>query len=458
MILPSSIVSLSSGKSQSSSSSSSLLLLQQQINVHLYLLSCNFYLYHRNHYRKDTYVQDLQDNLSNVAIPGTAIPLSYFVYQNRIGLYCITVPFIVFVYPIVSFIAAMHLYSVTTQAKKNTKKNQHHSSPSSIVQEYMIRLLTPNDWFTYWRYNSVLVALHAYTHQVTMESTMSLDIKNDINPKETIKTTNFTIADEYAAENKWTFLQRGDHLGIPVSPYMKTPTSLVIKHKNEEGGLGIYFYNNAACATTKGDWIFQERLYNSNYVASLLPPNAPLSTFRIITCSRGAAAATTATSTTTTTTTKVALDDIVPLSCVFRAGRQNAKTDHDAIFFNVDLNTGTIGGGTTNKHWYPTKNMVRNLFHTPWRTYEHDRTLVHPDGDIPVAGNVVPELSQMKRIVQEAHGTLCPHVPFCGWDIVLCTNTTTPICLLEVNLSCNFFRGTFDSQVGILLWLCLSFF
>jgi hypothetical protein len=141
------------------------------------------------------------------------------------------------------------------------------------------------------------------------------------------------------------------------------------------------------------------------------------------------------------------MDDIRPLSCVFRAGRQNAKTDHEAIFFNVDLVTGRIGGGTTNQHWYPTNNMIRNAFHTPWRTYEDDRTLVHPDGNIPVAGQVVPDITSMKQIVQQAHYTLCPHVPFCGWDIVLCTNTTTPICLLEVNLSCNFFRGTFDTKV-----------
>ena len=426
--------------SDKSSPQQSLLLLQQQINVHLYLLSCNFYLYHRHHYRKDTYVQDLQDNLSNVAIPGTATPLSYFVYHNRIGLYCITVPFIVFMYPIVSFIAALHLYYVTTH-HANARKDQN---PSSIAHEYMIRLLAPNDWFTYWRYNSVLVALHAHTHHVTMESTMSLDSNNSNN--ETLKTTNFTIADEYAAENKWTFLQRGDHLGIPVSPYMKTPTSLVIKHKNEEGGLGIYFYNNAACASTNGEWIFQERLYNSDYVASLLPSNAPLSTFRIITCSRGAT-----TANLTESSEKVTIDDIIPLSCVFRAGRQNAKTDHDAIFFNVDLLTGTIGGGTTNKHWYPTKNVIRNLFHTPWRTYEDDRTLVHPDGNIAVAGNIVTDISKMKHIVQNAHCTLCPHVPFCGWDIVLSTSTTTPICLLEVNLSCNFFRGTFDQQVRLIV-------
>ena len=39
---------------------------------------------------------------------------------------------------------------------------------------------------------------------------------------------------------------------------------------------------------------------------------------------------------------------------------------------------------------------------------------------------------------------LCPDVPFVGWDVVLSKDPKLPVCLLEVNLSCNFFRGTFD--------------
>ena len=35
-----------------------------------------------------------------------------------------------------------------------------------------------------------------------------------------------------------------------------------------------------------------------------------------------------------------------------------------------------------------------------------------------------------------------------GWDVVLCSEEDVPggICLLEVNLSCNFFRGVFDED------------
>ena len=45
-------------------------------------------------------------------------------------------------------------------------------------------------------------------------------------------------------------------------------------------------------------------------------------------------------------------EDITALSCVFRAGRQGAATDHDSILFDVDVKTGAIKGGTTNAHWY----------------------------------------------------------------------------------------------------------
>jgi hypothetical protein len=61
-------------------------------------------------------------------------------------------------------------------------------------------------------------------------------------------------------------------------------SSIVIKHKSEEGGLGIYFYRNALVG---GDWIIQERLDNSDWLNLLLPDNAPLSTLRVITASKG---------------------------------------------------------------------------------------------------------------------------------------------------------------------------
>lgn len=74
---------------------------------------------------------------------------------------------------------------------------------------------------------------------------------------------------------------------------------------------------------------------------------------------------------------------IEALSCVFRAGRQGASTDHSSILFDVDINSGTIKEGSTNAHWYALG--PRAPFTTPWRSvYSTD---VHPDApDRRVAG------------------------------------------------------------------------
>ena len=45
-------------------------------------------------------------------------------------------------------------------------------------------------------------------------------------------------------ENKWAFIEKGRNKGVAVSPVLETP-AFCIKHKNEEGGMGIHFFRNA---------------------------------------------------------------------------------------------------------------------------------------------------------------------------------------------------------------------
>ena len=355
----------------------------QHANIHLFSLASNFYLYRKPHYRKGSYRDDLLDNLRNVAIPGTGIPLSIIARSRLRALW-----FLAFVYPKVCLVAALQQWW-----KKGT----------SISDEFATRLLAPDDWFSYWRLNCNVVGLHA--------------LLND-------------MPDDYEMENKWTFLQEGAHRGVPVSPFLTTP-ALVLKHRNEEGGMGIHFFRNA---TDGGDWIIQERIQNSDWVASLLPPTAPLSTFRVITCSRGCVRK-----------DKTNAKDVRALSCVFRAGRAGAATDHDSILFDVDVHSGLIRGGTTNAHWYRLGLTQVLPGRCPWRS-SHSYT-THPDGDIVVAGNYVPDVDAMLKLVEESHFKLCPKVPLAGWDVVFSADKKHPVCLLEVNLSCNFFRGSFDKAV-----------
>jgi hypothetical protein len=146
---------------------------------------------------------------------------------------------------------------------------------------------------------------------------------------------------------------------VPCSPFLDMK-GLCIKHKNEEGGLGIYFYDNAMHG---GDWIIQKTMSNDATVKKFLPKNAPLSTFRVMTGSRlgiastgrnptqsqPSAAAATATaqsvksgkgdkkgssSSPSSTTDNNSNDPVFAFSCVFRAGRAGGLTDHNSILFD----------------------------------------------------------------------------------------------------------------------------
>ena len=363
------------------------LLFKQHARIHLFSLASNFYLFNKPHYRKGSYRDDLVDNLRNVAIPGTGIPLSIIARSQLLGL-----GFLMTAYPAVSLVASVHKWFMS-------------KFQSSLSDEYATRLLAPDDWFSYWRLNCNIVGLHA--------------LLNDM-PR------------GYDMENKWTFLEDGDKLGVPVSPFLRTP-GIVVKHRNEEGGMGIHFYKNA---TAGGDWIIQETISNSDWVSTLLPPNAPLSTFRVITQSRASI----------DLDKKPQVKDITALSCVFRAGREGAATDHDSILFDVDVKTGLIRGGTTNAHWYRLGLHEILPGRCPWRSKHGYQA--HPDGDIPVSGSYVPDIKSILALVEQSHFKMCPDVPLAGWDVVLSSDPKLPVCLLEVNLSCNFFRGSFDKKVG----------
>merc|ERR1719482_1175810 len=188
--------------------------------------------------------------------------------------------------------------------------------------------------------------------------------------------------------------------------------------------MGIHFFKNACSG--KGNWIIQEKLDNDEFVSSMLPADAPLSTFRVITASRGGGL-------------EHSEDGMVSaLSCVFRAGRAGALTDHSSIIFDIDTNTGVIGKGTTNSHWYQ---LGMKGLKTAWTSSKH--MTHHPDCGAEVTGRRVP-IEQMKHLCVEAHRVLLPDVPMAGWDVAL---TNKGVLLLETNLSCNFFRGTFDEDL-----------
>eukprot|EP00300_Choanocystis_sp_HF-7_P040800 c7323_g1_i2.p1 GENE.c7323_g1_i2~~c7323_g1_i2.p1 ORF type:complete len:270 (+),score=45.18 c7323_g1_i2:68-877(+) len=204
-----------------------------QARVHLFSLAQIFFLWDKPHYRAKSFRHDLLANLCNVAIPGTGIPLSVFCYFKITAYLCVLV-----MYPIVALFGAIHQSSL-------------HGG--TVADSFRTILLTPTDWFSFWRLNSRLVALHSH----------------------------LTQSDQYKYEDKWEFLRLAAAKKVAVSPFMECE-AIIVKNRYQEGGLGIHKYKNALHG---GDWIIQEFLKNSDQLVEMLPEDAPLSTFRVITTS-----------------------------------------------------------------------------------------------------------------------------------------------------------------------------
>lgn len=401
--------------------------------VQIYSLSIIFTkLWSKKHYRSASFKQDMIDNLQNVAIPGTGIPLSVFCYS-----YYVCLLFIIFANPLICFFAAVNKArkEKSSLRKLIATKESRDAFVSKIAVDYIDHLLHPDDWFSYWRLNCRLVSLHSL----------------------------LTKSNHYDMEDKWTFLTKGKELNVPVSPFIDDIDHLVCKNKNIEGGMGIFFYHNASHG---GDWILQKRLTNSAWLNKLLPHNAPLSTMRVITSSsytlpehpelrKAHSSATALTERFVAgagmSDTAIADDGDTPLivpeaktviraeSAVLRLGRSNAVTDHSSVLFDVDISTGIIKEGVTNAHWYelgPGK-----AYTCPWLPPSSVVTS-HPDEPKPkVTGNCVQDMEKALAIVINSHFSMMRDVPLVGWDVTFCPDG---IFLLEVNLSCNFFKGTFD--------------
>lgn len=166
----------------------------------IYSIALIFRLWSKKHYRSPSFQQDMKDNLQNVAIPGTGIPLSIFCCNSVVCL-----AFIVIVNPIAC------LFSAVNKSRHNSEDFEQFAVQT--LEYYVSHILHPDDWFSFWRLNCRLVSHHS-----SLKSTPG-----------------------YLQEDKWTFLVSGRNSGVPVSPFMDID-SIVCKNKNIEGGMGIHFF------------------------------------------------------------------------------------------------------------------------------------------------------------------------------------------------------------------------
>ena len=177
---------------------------------HIYSLSLIFKLWDLPHYRNGTFQDDMLKNLRDVAIPGTGLPLSLFAY-TKVGVYFL----IVVLYPIIALVAALAAGGWDVE---------------DVTKAFIIQLVAPQDWFSFWRLNCRLATFHS----------------------------SVTRHEDYKLEDKWTFLTEAEKRNVAVTPYMKV-SGIVCKHRNEEGGLGFESFKNASVG---GDWIIQRKLDN----------------------------------------------------------------------------------------------------------------------------------------------------------------------------------------------------
>jgi hypothetical protein len=350
--------------------------------VWLNTLAQNIMLWDKPHYRAASLRVDLDANFRNIAFPGTGFCMSWVVSCKPVAWF---------------YLVFLHLWVVVVTSLIIMRSSVHRQS-RTFCTIFETELLAPQHWFALWRINSTLVAAHHFA--------ASQEVKK-----------------EYDMENKWTFLMASLEASPPVkvTPVITDMAEIVCKHKDIEGGMGINMFKNAVQG---GDWILQERLYNCDEISALLPDDAPLSTFRVLTM----------------------IDPLVEdpekrhfaATYVFRAGRAGKDTDHSSILFNVDMETLCIKDGKMFGNWYQVGRRSLSNF------LSKQGISKHPDTDVEVRGKELKCGQEAVKICIDAHRRLVPNVPSVGWDVAV-TNKHGSV-LLEANLSCNFFGGSYDRQ------------
>ena len=312
--------------------------------ANVYLAARTLWLWRRPHYRSRSYQTDLAANLRNVALPGTGVALSGAAQSRAHAVGCLLV-----VAPAFAALAAL-------------ARCWHRKMLRGAGEAFAEALLLPHgSWFSTWQANCRLAALHALV----------------------------TDDGGYALEDKLMFLERARDAGLPVSPWLEAPATLVAKRRDEEGGLGYLALENA-------------------------PPCAPLSTLRVVTCDGAGRPS--------------------ALSCVWRAGRAGRRTDHHSVLFDVCRETGRISAAATSAHWYHVGRPLYGAF--PDGCLGHTLE-AHPDTGRVLSGETIAAAPDAVSLCETAHANLCPATPLVGWDVAL---TPAGAVLLEGNFSCNLFR------------------
>lgn len=105
-----------------------------QAKALVFSYSLIFKMYKEPHYRSSDFRQDMIDNLANVAVPGTGVPLSIFSRS-----YYVTLFYVMFIVPFVCFCGAVNQVLVQKQYTLST-------FTTLVTDTYIEFLFHPDDW------------------------------------------------------------------------------------------------------------------------------------------------------------------------------------------------------------------------------------------------------------------------------------------------------------------------
>ena len=213
-------------------------------------------------------------------------------------------------------------------------------------------------------------------------------------------------------DDKRSFVEACRAAGLPIPRSVPAAVAVaeggawIVKQPLADRGTGVWLLTAAALAERADakDLLVQERLRNHPGLAALLPPDAPLSTLRVITTLEHPGG--------TPRVTRVALR-------VGRAGRLTDNAAGGGLWAAVDVATGRAGSA------------LRRATFLLRRDGAPVRDLVHPDSGKAFSAVTVPCLAEAQELALKAHASLAPEALTLGWDVAL---TARGPLLLEVNL------------------------
>ena len=106
----------------------------------------------------------MKDNLRNVAIPGTGVPLSVFCQSKATAMW-----FVSCLVPLACLLGAIN------KANKDCAGTIRSREYCDRVADYFVQhLIHPDDWFSFWRLNCRLASWHS-----SVQGSCQYDLEND---------------------------------------------------------------------------------------------------------------------------------------------------------------------------------------------------------------------------------------------------------------------------------------